>query len=95
MIGKRGKLVPVASSDGGSTILAILPSNAVNPTGLSILASTDTGHFRDWEVVWEVEEGCGWEPLFDRYRLKADGVLSLYLLNGTDVVVTDLDLEGL
>ena len=95
MIGKRGKLVPVASSDGGSTILAILPSNAVNSTGLSILASTDTGHFRDWEVVWEVEEGCGWEPLFDRYRLEADGVLSLYLLNGTGVVVTDLDLEGL
>ncbi|VDB84608.1 unnamed protein product [Peniophora sp. CBMAI 1063] len=96
VIGKRGKLVPVTSSSGGgSTLLAILPDNAANSTGLSILASTDAGRFRDWEVVWEVQEGCGWEPLVDRYRLGEDGVLSLYLVNGTDVVVADLDLEGL
>lgn len=44
-------------------------------------------------MVWEVESGCGWEPLFDRYRLsEGDGVLSLYVVNGTDVGVLDLDL---
>ncbi|KAI0028407.1 hypothetical protein K488DRAFT_80693 [Vararia minispora EC-137] len=88
-IGKRGKLAAV-----GSTLFAILPSNAPNSTALSILASTAEGHFRDWEVFWEVASGCGWEPLFDRYRLNhGDGVLSLFMINGTDVVVMDLDLE--
>lgn len=44
-------------------------------------------------MVWEVASGCSWEPLFDRYRLVEDGVLSLFLVNGTDVGVLDLDLE--
>ncbi|TFK51516.1 hypothetical protein OE88DRAFT_1680346 [Heliocybe sulcata] len=97
VIGKRGKLVsiPTSSSSAPTTVLYILPSNAANSSGLSILASTGPGHFQDWQVVWEVSEGCGWEPLFDRYRLERDGVVSLYLVNGTDVGVLDLDLSGM
>ena len=92
VIGKRGKLVsPPSKHNEPSTLLAILPSNAPNSTALSILKSTATGHFRDWEVLWEINEGCGWEPLFDRYRLQ-DGVLSLYVVNGTNVQVWDLAL---
>ncbi|KAJ4477381.1 hypothetical protein J3R30DRAFT_3657811 [Lentinula aciculospora] len=94
VIGKRGKLV---SPPGHETLLAILPSNAPNSTGLSILASTPQNHFRDWKIIWEISSGCGWEPLFDRYRLNmedgGDGVLSLYLIDGKDVVVMDLDLQ--
>ncbi|KAF5391695.1 hypothetical protein D9757_002530 [Collybiopsis confluens] len=94
VVGKRGKLV---SPTGSNTLLAILPSNALNSTGLSILSSTSRGQFLDWNILWEVTSGCGWEPLFDRYRINVedggDGVLSLYLLNGTDVVVMDLDLQ--
>jgi hypothetical protein len=89
VIGKRGKFAAV-----DSTLLAILPSNAPNSTALTILSSTAQAHFRDWEVLWEVESGCRWEPLFDRYRLmNGDGVLSLFLINGSDTVVTDLHLE--
>jgi hypothetical protein len=83
-------------------LLAILPSNAANSTAISILRSTASGSFRDWEVVWEAHEGCGFEPLFDRYRLikeeeggDGDGVLSLFVLNGTNVEVVDFDLSGL
>lgn len=94
VIGKRGKLV---SPPGFDILLAILPSNSPNSTGLSILSSTPEGHFQDWKILWEISSGCGWEPLFDRYRLNmedgGDGVLSLYLINGTDVVVMDLDLQ--
>lgn len=64
VIGKRGKLIPC-----GSSLLALLPSNAPNSTALSILRSTAQGHFADWNVAWEVESGCVAEPLFDRYRL--------------------------
>lgn len=78
-------------------LLALLPDNAPNSTGLSIIGSTSRGDFRDWKILWEVASGCGWEPLFDRYRLNledgGDGVLSLYLINGTEVVVTDFDLQ--
>ncbi|KAJ3778118.1 hypothetical protein FB446DRAFT_679990 [Lentinula raphanica] len=94
VIGKRGKLV---SPPGSDNLLAVLPSNAPNSTGLSILGSTSRGRFQDWKILWEISSGCGWEPLFDRYRLNmengGDGVLSLYLINGTEVVVMDLDLE--
>lgn len=94
VIGKRGKLVAPTGSD---MLLALLPDNAVNSTGLSIIGSTSQGDFRDWKILWEVAAGCGWEPLFDRYRLNledgGDGVLSLYLINGTEVVVMDLDLQ--
>ncbi|EIN04566.1 hypothetical protein PUNSTDRAFT_27757, partial [Punctularia strigosozonata HHB-11173 SS5] len=62
VIGKRGKIVAHPAS---SSILLILPSNAVNATGLSILRSTAPGHFRDWEIVWEETSGCVGEPLFD------------------------------
>jgi len=92
VIGKRGKLV---SPPGTDTLLAILPDNAPNSTGLSILKSTAAARFRDWEVSWEIAEGCGWEPLFDRYRLDArigDGVLSLLVVNGSDVNVLDLEI---
>ncbi|KAH7910670.1 hypothetical protein BJ138DRAFT_1152356 [Hygrophoropsis aurantiaca] len=119
VIGKRGKLIalpPALSSDElssasnteNSQLLALLPSNAANSSALSLLRSTAAGGFVDWETVWEVESGCGWEPLFDRERLigggrttsdagagTGDGVLSLYLVNGTQVVVTDLDISGL
>lgn len=94
VIGKRGKVL--ARDD---RLLVLLPSNAANSAALSILASTAQGHFRDWEVVWEVPSGSTAEPLFDRYRLDeasgGDGVLSLFLVNGTDVEVLDLDLSGL
>lgn len=49
--------------------------------------------------MWEVESGCVAEPLFDRYRLDTaeggDGVLSLFLVNGTEVQVLDMDLSEL
>ncbi|KAF9069004.1 hypothetical protein BDP27DRAFT_1421429 [Rhodocollybia butyracea] len=93
-IGKRGKLAVPTGSD---TLLAILPSNAPNSTGLSILSSTSQAQFKDWKILWEVASGCGFEPLFDRYRLNTedggDGILSMYLINGTEVVVMDLDLQ--
>ncbi|KAH9933964.1 uncharacterized protein BXZ73DRAFT_46129 [Epithele typhae] len=97
VIGKRGKVVPVPASSfsGPASILLLLPSNAPNSTALSILRSTAAGHFRDWEAVWEAESGCGWEPLYDRYRLAEDGVLSMFLVNGTEVQVVDFDLSGL
>lgn len=94
VIGKRGKIL-----SRNSHLLVVLPSNAANSTALSILASTADGHFRDWEVVWEVPSGSVAEPLFDRYRLDetngGDGVLSLFLVNGTNVEVLDLDLSEL
>jgi len=95
VIGKRGKLLsPPPKLSSQATLFAILPSNVPNSTGLSILQSTAKGMFIDWRVVWEVETGCGWEPLFDRHRLlQGDGVLSLYVVNGTNVGVLDLDLE--
>ncbi|KAL5514016.1 hypothetical protein ACEPAG_2777 [Sanghuangporus baumii] len=95
VIGKRGKLF-----SRGSSLFALLPSNAANSSALSILGSTAQGHFRDWTVVWEVGSGCDAEPLFDRYRLESedaggdgDGVLSLFLVNGTNLEVLDLDLS--
>ena len=49
--------------------------------------------------MWEVSSGCVAEPLFDRYRLDetsgGDGVLSLFLVNGTSLEVLDLDLSEL
>lgn len=104
VIGKRGKLVSLpavstsiqntTSTRNSTTLVALLPDNAVNSTGLSILASTAAGHFRDWKVVWEVDSGCEAEVLFDRYRLAASGseVLSLYLVDGM-VRVVDLDVS--
>ncbi|KAI0821726.1 hypothetical protein BC628DRAFT_1422357 [Trametes gibbosa] len=97
VIGKRGKLVAPPRSPHGS-LLAILPSNAPNSSALSILRSTAAGHFRDWEAVWEAPSGCGWEPLFDRYRLDVDaggdGLLSLFLVNDTVIEVVDFDVNG-
>ncbi|KAI0337868.1 hypothetical protein BDW22DRAFT_1339134 [Trametopsis cervina] len=87
VIGKRGKLV-----FGAGALFAILPSNAPNSTALSIIGSTAAGHFRDWEVLWEAPEGCVAEPLFDRYRLAENGVLSLFLVNGTSLQVLDFEL---
>ncbi|OBZ73458.1 hypothetical protein A0H81_06921 [Grifola frondosa] len=91
VIGKRGKLVAPPRSSAHS-LLAVLPSNAPNSSALSILRSTAAGHFRDWSVLWETPSGCGWEPLFDRYRLDQDGILSLFLVNGTNVQVVDFEL---
>ncbi|EEB97373.1 hypothetical protein MPER_03322 [Moniliophthora perniciosa FA553] len=62
VIGKRGKLV---APPNNGMLLALLPNNAVNSTGLSILGSTETDDFTDWRVMWEVEEGNRWEVLFD------------------------------
>ncbi|KAK7681824.1 hypothetical protein QCA50_015171 [Cerrena zonata] len=92
VIGKRAKLVaaPSFSRFKQSSLFAILPSNALNSTGISILESTAQGHFRDWNVLWEASSGCGWEPLFDRYRLQ-DNILSLFLINGTEVQVADFE----
>ena len=86
VIGKRGKLLSYQE-----TLLAVLPSNAPKSTALSILASTASGKFKDWKVVWEATSGNVAEPLFDRYRV-ADGVLSLFIVNGTEVQVVDMDL---
>ena len=94
VIGKRGKVVAPPQSPYHS-ILLLLPSNAPNSTALSILRSTAAGHFRDWVAVWETESGCGWEPLFDRYRLEEDGVLSVFLVNGTAIQVVDFDVSGI
>ena len=100
MIGKRGKIVAIAPPQSlDHAVLLVLPSNAENSSALSILRSTAAGHFRDWETVWEAPDGCGWEPLFDRYRLDegsgGDGVLSLFLVNGTAIQVVDIDLTGI
>ena len=92
VIGKRGKVIAPPRSSAHALLL-LLPSNAPGSTALSILRSTAAGHFRDWEAVWEAEAGCGWEPLFDRYRLAEDGVLSVFLVNGTAVTVVDFDLS--
>lgn len=88
VIGKRGKLVAPLESN---TLLAILPSNADNSSAMSIIGSTAQSQFRDWKVLWETPSGCGWEPLFDRYRLQ-EGILSLYVVNGTDVQVWDFQI---
>ena len=97
VIGKRGKLF-----SRGSSLFALLPSNAANSSALSILGSTAGGQFRDWSVAWEADSGCAAEPLFDRYRLiteaeggDGDGLLSLFLVNGTDIEVVDLNLSSL
>ncbi|KIJ67199.1 hypothetical protein HYDPIDRAFT_127044 [Hydnomerulius pinastri MD-312] len=96
VIGKRGKLIAPPDSQ---SLLALLPSNAPNSTALSLLKSTAVGHFRDWTTVWEVSDGCVTEPLYDRYRLDVenggDGILSVYLVNGTEVQIWDLDIRGL
>lgn len=102
-LGKRGKLVAVppansnnASESDDSMLLALLPSNAPNSTAFVILRSTAQGHFRDWIVVWE-GDGCGWEPLFDREWLEQSGgkVLSVFLVNGTQLEIVDFDLSTL
>ena len=72
----------------------LLPSNVVNSTALSLVKSTAVGHFRDWEEVWSASSGCVAEPVFDRYRLAIDGVLSVLVVNGTQVGVLDIDLSG-
>jgi len=87
VIGKRGKLAAI-----GSNLLAILPDNSPNSTKLQLLSSTAQGHFRDWDIIWE-GNGNGWEPLLDRQRV-ADGVLSLLVVNGTNVDVVDFEIEG-
>ncbi|KAF8590350.1 hypothetical protein K439DRAFT_1330017 [Ramaria rubella] len=88
VIGKRGKVVAYKSN-----LVMVLPDNAANSTLLTLLASTADGHFRDWTTIWTTE-GNGWEPIFDRYRLP-DGVLSMLVINGTEIQVLDLDLESL
>ncbi|KAI0085218.1 hypothetical protein BDY19DRAFT_452721 [Irpex rosettiformis] len=87
VIGKRGKLV-----SSKNALYAILPSNAANSTALSIIGSTVSGHFVDWEVLWESSNGNTAEPLFDRHRLTEDDVLSLFLVNGTNLQVVDFTL---
>jgi len=87
VLGKRGKLAAM-----GSNIIAVLPDNSPNSTILQLLASTAQGHFRDWNIIWE-GEGNGWEPLLDRTRV-ADGVLSLLIVNGTNVEVVDFEIDG-
>lgn len=74
----------------------LLPSNARGSSALVILKSTAQGHFQDWSVVWE-GEGCGWEPLFDHAWLAQSGgtVLSVFLVNGTQLEVVDFDLSHL
>jgi hypothetical protein len=72
----------------------VLPSNVMNSTALAVLASSAAGHFRDWRTVWSVEKGSRWEPLLDPARV-AEGVLSLFVVNGTRVGVVDVDLAGL
>lgn len=69
----------------------VLPDNAPNSTALTLISSTAENHFRDWRTIFETE-GNGWEPVFDRYRL-ADGVLSMMIINGSEVQVWDLTLS--
>lgn len=94
VIGKRGKLVapPKTPSQSDATLLAILPSNAPKSSAFSVISSTAAGHFRDWQVLWEAPDGCNAEPLYDRYRLQEDGILSLFLVNETEVQVLDFAL---
>ncbi|KAJ3489192.1 hypothetical protein NLI96_g2298 [Meripilus lineatus] len=104
VIGKRGKLFsqtnppkssPSSNFSSGTILYAILPSNAPNSTAFSILSSTSGADFNDWKVEWEAKSGCGWEPLFDRYRLtdpEEDGVLSIYVVDEGEVKVLDFEL---
>ncbi|KAJ3554747.1 hypothetical protein NM688_g2946 [Phlebia brevispora] len=96
VIGKRGKFVAPSDtqSDTVAALLAILPSNAPNSTAFTIIKSTAVGHFRDWEVLWAAADGCSAEPLFDRYRLQEDDVLSVFLVNGREVQVLDFELNA-
>lgn len=91
--------MPYTYADGSEALLMVLPTNVVNSTGLTILASTPEADFEDWQIVWEVDSGCEWEPLFDKGRLGVFGsangwsnyaVLSLFVVNGTEVQVWDL-----
>lgn len=83
-LGKRGKVVAY-----GSSLIMILPDNL--STALTLISSTAKGHFNDWHKILETD-GNGWEPVFDRYRL-ADGVLSMMVINGTEVQVWDITLS--
>lgn len=85
-LGKRGKVVAYKTN-----LIMVLPDNAPNSTALTLISSTAENHFRDWRTIFETE-GNGWEPVFDRYRL-ADGVLSMMIINGSEVQVWDLTLS--
>ena len=85
VLGKRGKITAYHNN-----LIAILPDNSPNSTKLQLLASTAEGHFKDWKVLWD-GEGNGWEPVLDKGRIK-DGVLSLLVVNGTEVGVVDFEL---
>ncbi|KIJ31449.1 hypothetical protein M422DRAFT_185901 [Sphaerobolus stellatus SS14] len=86
VLGKRGKLAAYHDN-----LIAILPDNAPNSTRLQLLGSTAQGHFSDWSVLWD-GVGNGWEPLLDRTRLN-EGVLSMLIVNGTQVEVVDFELS--
>lgn len=68
----------------------ILPDNL--STALTLISSTAESHYSDWHRILETD-GNGWEPVFDRYRL-ADGVLSMMIINGTEVQVWDITLNN-
>jgi hypothetical protein len=88
VIGKRGKVLSL-----GENLYMLLPSNAANSTALSLIKATAGGHFRDWSQVWDADEGCTAEPVFDQSRLAQDGVLSVLVVNGTEVGVLDIHLR--
>jgi len=87
VIGKRGKIFSF-----GEDLYVLLPSNVANSTALMLCKSTARGHFRDWIEVWKDEEGCRAEPVFDRSRVLAEGVLSVLTVNGSQVGVLDIHL---
>lgn len=78
---------------------------------MSDASTSYLGQFTDWSVVWSVTNGSSpgtnaAEPLFDRYRLAQDGILSLFLVSGNEdasqtsggsgnITVVDLDISGL
>ncbi|KLO11961.1 hypothetical protein SCHPADRAFT_941609 [Schizopora paradoxa] len=105
-------LAILPSNAPNSTALSILAATSKTPA-LSAASTSYLAQFTDWSVVWSVANGSSpgtsaAEPLFDRYRLAQDGVLSLFLVSGVsgedamqssagsgNITVVDLDLSGL
>lgn len=99
-------LAILPSNAPNSTALTILASTS-KASASSTESTNYLTQFTDWSVVWSVANGSSpgtsaAEPLFDRYRLAQDGVLSLFLVAGGEtatgsgnITVVDLDLTGL
>lgn len=58
---------------------ALLVFRALQSGHLQIAAATADNRWSDWRIVYAEETAFGCEPLVDRYRWEAEGVLSVYV----------------